>query len=86
MRLGVIQGRAITRDHKPDEPDEAERILAHGGRIEPFRDGNGECVGPLRVWQKTQDIPGLAMTRAVGDGAGALAGVISLPGNRLAKK
>ncbi len=76
----VIQGKAITRDHKPDEPDEAARILTNGGRIEPFKDSNGEHVGPLRVWQKSQDIPGLAMTRALGDGAGAAAGVICTPG------
>lgn len=33
----IIQGKAITRDHKPDEPDEATRILNQGGRIEPFK-------------------------------------------------
>ncbi len=81
MRYSVVlQGKAITRDHKPDEPDEAARILSQGGRIEPFKDGNGEHVGPLRVWQKDQDIPGLAMTRAMGDGAGVVAGVIAAPG------
>ena len=37
-------------------------------------------MGPLRVWQKELDIPGLAMTRALGDGAGVVAGVISIPG------
>ena len=35
----MIQGKAITRDHKPDEPDEAARILSQGGRIEPFKGG-----------------------------------------------
>lgn len=77
----MIHGKAITRDHKPDEPDEAARILEAGGRIDSFKDENGEHLGPLRVWQKDQDIPGLAMTRAMGDGAGAVAGVISEPGN-----
>ncbi len=88
LERGEIQGNAITRDHKPDEPDEAARILAHGGRIEPFKgtrrllsvDPNGEHVGPLRVWQKEQDIPGLAMTRALGDAAAVVAGVIPDPG------
>lgn len=28
----------LTRDHKPDFPDEATRILNLGGRIEPYRD------------------------------------------------
>ena len=75
-----IKAREITRDHKPDEPDEASRILSNGGRIEAFKDPDGESVGPLRIWQKDQDIPGLAMTRALGDGAGRLAGVIAVPG------
>jgi len=43
-------------------------------------DTNGEYVGPLRVWQKDQEIPGLAMTRAMGDYAGVLAGIICEPG------
>ena len=34
--LIVIQGKAITRDHKPEEPDEAARILSQG-RIEAFK-------------------------------------------------
>jgi len=78
-----IRGREITRDHKPDEPDEAARILANGGRIESFKDAEGNDVGPARVWQKDQDIPGLAMTRALGDSAGKLAGVIPIPGNSI---
>ena len=77
----VIEGRDVTRDHKPDEADEAARILSNGGRIESFKGLEGEDIGPLRVWQKDLDIPGLAMTRALGDGAGKLAGVISIPGN-----
>lgn len=79
----TIKGKEITRDHKPDELDEATRILNNGGRIESFKDTEGGNVGPLRVWQKEQDIPGLAMTRALGDLAGKLAGVIAIPGKLL---
>lgn len=75
-----IRGKDITRDHKPDEADEASRILSNGGRIDSFKGPEGENVGPLRVWQRDQDIPGLAMTRALGDGAGRVAGVIAVPG------
>ncbi len=32
-----IRGHAITRDHKPTEPDEAARIASAGGRIEAFK-------------------------------------------------
>lgn len=70
----------MTRDHKPDVKDEAERILNHNGRIEPFTDYNGAFVGPLRVWLKNEQIPGLAMTRSFGDYAGVRAGVNAIPG------
>ena len=29
---------ALSKDHKPSEPAEHERIIASGGRIEPFKD------------------------------------------------
>lgn len=59
---------ALTRDHKPDDEDEAKRIIANNGRIDSYRDQNGNPLGPLRVWLKTEDVPGLAMTRSFGDG------------------
>jgi hypothetical protein len=43
-------------------------------------DINGDHIGPLRVWLKNEDIPGLAMTRSMGDIAGSMAGVIAEPG------
>ncbi len=42
----------LSRDHKPNDKDEAERIIQHGGRIEAFRDPEGKPIGPLRVWLK----------------------------------
>lgn len=59
--------RALTRDHKPDDPLEAQVIEKAGGRIDSYRDNNGFKVGPERVWLKNEDIPGLAMTRSFGD-------------------
>ena len=44
-----------------------------------FIDYNGDPIGPLRVWNKNIDIPGLAMTRCFGDKAGIPAGIISHP-------
>lgn len=69
----------LTRDHKPSERDEAERILKIGGRIRPMLDEDGCYVGPLRVYMKEKDIPGLSMTRSFGDYYASTAGCISLP-------
>lgn len=40
----------------------------------------GQALGPLRVWLSNLDMPGLAMTRSMGDKVGVQAGVISDPG------
>ena len=69
----------LSRDHKPTIPEEAERILRVGGRIRPMKDDDGEFIGPLRVYMKDKDMPGLAMTRSFGDYFGSTAGVISEP-------
>ena len=39
----------------------------------------GEPIGPLRVWNKSIDLPGLAMTRCFGDKSGLTAGIIAIP-------
>ncbi|CAD8069045.1 unnamed protein product [Paramecium primaurelia] len=69
----------LTKDQKPSREDEARRILKAGGRIAAQQDIYGNQVGPLRVWLKTLNAPGLAMTRAIGDRIGAQAGVIPTP-------
>jgi serine/threonine protein phosphatase PrpC len=70
---------ALSRDHKPDEEDEAARILSRGGRIEAYRDENGDPLGPARVWLRDRQYPGLAMSRSLGDAAAASVGVIADP-------
>ena len=47
-----MQSEALSRDHKPEEKDEEERILRCGGRIDAFRDPDNEDeeIGPRRVW------------------------------------
>ena len=69
----------LSRDHKPTIPEEADRILKVGGRIRQMKDEDGEFIGPLRVYMKDKDMPGLAMTRSFGDYFGSTAGVISEP-------
>ncbi len=41
------------------------------------------ALGPVRVWLKNFDLPGLAMSRSLGDTIGAQAGVISEPGSKI---
>ena len=68
----------LSRDHKPTEKDEAQRIIENDGRIQPFTE-EGEFVGPDRVWIKEEEVPGLAMTRSFGDRVAATVGVMSEP-------
>ena len=77
---GKIIAQAISRDQKPCQADEAARILKYGGRIDSFRDPDKNPIGPLRVWLKEQDIPGLAMTRSFGDEVASRVGVTAEPG------
>jgi len=69
----------LTRDHKPSEPDEMDRIIAAGGKVEAYRDNEGNFVGPERVWKKEGDVPGLAMSRSFGDEVAHTVGVIVNP-------
>ena len=69
----------LTRDHKPDLPEEESRIRSCGGRVEPIRDALGRPVSVSRVWLAAQNVPGLAMSRSVGDKLAASVGVISEP-------
>ena len=69
----------LSQDQKPNNPGERERILAHGGRIEAYKDENGGDFGPPRVWLKYEDVPGLAMSRSFGDEVAASVGTISEP-------
>ena len=69
----------LSRDHKPTEKDESQRIYENDGRIQPFTEEGGEFVGPQRVWLKNEEVPGLAMTRSFGDRVAATVGVMSEP-------
>ncbi len=72
--------KELSRDHKPSLADEAERIFEEGGRVAPYFLDNGEPCGPDRVWLLDEDIPGLAMSRSIGDLVAASVGVTWEPG------
>ena len=71
---------ALSIDHKPDRKDERKRIEKKNGRVEPFREQSGEPIGPARVWMRTENVPGLAMSRSIGDSVAQSVGVIPDPG------
>jgi serine/threonine protein phosphatase PrpC len=82
--LGKFDGtnwksKNLSRDQKPSEQDEYIRIINSGGRIESFKDENGNYIGPERVWLKDEDVPGLAMSRSFGDEVAHTVGVITEP-------
>lgn len=70
---GEIEQLRLSKDHKPGEPEEFDRIIASGGSVH----ANG--YGPLRVWLGDMKLPGLAMSRSLCDKIAHLAGVISTP-------
>ncbi|MCQ2817457.1 MAG: protein phosphatase 2C domain-containing protein [archaeon] len=73
--------KALSRDHKPTIEEERKRIESKGGMIQKYIDTeDGEETGPFRVWQKDSDgenkgVPGLAMSRSIGDLIGSSVGV-----------
>jgi serine/threonine protein phosphatase PrpC len=67
----------ISKDHKPNLPDEQKRIVNAGGRV--ARVQNTVNAGPFRVWLKNEDIPGLAMSRSFGDFIAKSVGVVNEP-------
>ena len=64
----------LSRDHKPDLPEEKIRIERSGGRIDKIFG-----MGPYRVWFKNEDYPGLAMSRSIGDRLAHKIGVSDIP-------
>ncbi|CAG9332660.1 unnamed protein product [Blepharisma stoltei] len=74
-----IKAIQLTKDQKPEDPEEHARIIKSGGRVQRTRDQNGNQIGPFRVWESTVNAPGLAMSRSIGDGMGTRIGVISTP-------
>lgn len=65
----------LTYDQKPIRSDEKKRVRAAGGRVTRWK----KNIGPLRVWLPDDWIPGLAMTRSVGDTVLTEFGVIPEP-------
>lgn len=73
-----LRVESVSKDHKPDDPPEKARIVRAGGRVFAVQYDDG-VDGPARVWLGHMDIPGLAMSRSLGDTIAHTAGVSSEP-------
>ena len=69
----------LSKDQKPELPEEKKRIYKMGGMVDQMLDGRGKRNGPYRVWAGKQNYPGLAMSRSIGDLKGKNCGLISEP-------
>lgn len=76
---GELQAIGLSIDQKPELPEEKARIIKAGGRVEPLPGPPGEDCGPPRVWLAEVDVPGLAMSRSIGDEVSQTVGVIHVP-------
>lgn len=65
----------LSWDQKPVRKDEKKRVRAAGGRVTRWQAGSG----PQRVWLPEEWLPGLAMTRSIGDTILSKYGVVSQP-------
>ncbi|CAG9310576.1 unnamed protein product [Blepharisma stoltei] len=75
----LLNSIALTVDQKPNHQEELERIEKSGGKVQQLTDERGNKIGPFRVWKGNGNIPGLAMSRSIGDGVAKECGVISTP-------
>lgn len=64
----------LTRDHRADKPEEAERIQREGGEVRKLHRNSGQ-----RVFARGQDRPALALTRSLGASAAVDCGVTAEP-------
>ena len=69
----------LTRDHKPNDIKERERIIKQGGKIFQEKDEFGNRFGVMRIWQNGEGGIGLALTRSFGDDILNKLGVCCVP-------
>lgn len=76
---GTLTALAVTVDQKPNHAEEMDRIHQCGGVVSRLTDELGNRIGPYRIWRKGGNMPGLAMSRSIGDKIGSRIGVIATP-------
>lgn len=75
----ILSALPLTVDQKPNHEDELKRIRRAGGVVERVTNDIGSPIGPYRVWKRRGNLPGLAMSRSLGDRLAHEIGVISVP-------
>lgn len=69
----------LTKDQKPEDSEELTRLVECGARVKRLVDEDGNRVGPYRVWEMNSNVPGLSMSRSIGDQIAKSLGVIATP-------
>lgn len=65
---GDLEAVPLTWDAKPSLPEEQKRIAMAGGVVKQLLDERGQRCGAYRVFSRGDDVlPGLAMSRSLGD-------------------
>ena len=75
---GKIRAVQLTQDHIPENEIEKHRIKSKGGRIFAVNYDDFTC-GKSKIWLGHMDVPGLTISRSLGDTVATTVGVISLP-------
>lgn len=75
---GMFRATQLSIDHRANIKEEYDRITTNRGRVTVTKYADGS-VGHARVYLPSQDIPGLRMSRSLGDAAAHGVGVISTP-------
>jgi len=71
--------KSLTVDHLPSLDVERKRIVAAGGRVAASDDVQLGTLGELRVWKGASTMPGLTISRSIGDSVAKEVGVIATP-------
>lgn len=75
----LLDSIQLTVDQKPNHHEEKQRIIKAGGRVIRLKDEYGSPIGPYRIWKQDGHLPGLAMSRSIGDEVAKELGVIATP-------
>jgi serine/threonine protein phosphatase PrpC len=62
-----VVAEPLSIDHRLNRDSEIGRVTLAGGRVEPSRSFNGAFRGSDRLWLRHLQVPGLMVSRSIGD-------------------